>query len=216
MQRIKTGRRFNVLLIALVPLSTLVAGCGGSSGPSATQQTGPTAVLFVAAPPKSLAVNASVALLAAATYAAGVTGGNPAVTWSVKCAATACGTFGANANAGATTYVAPAVIPTGTTVTVTATAVADSTKTASAVITIVAPIPIVVGLYSAAPASLQVGAAFTFTASVTNDVSANPEVTWSVTCESTACGSFNPTSTPSGTGTVYTAPAAVPAGAAFG
>jgi hypothetical protein len=47
------------------------------------------------------------------------------------------------------------------------------------------------------------------TATVAND-SANAGVTWSVTCASAQCGSFNPTTTPSGTATTYAAPAAPP------
>ena len=47
------------------------------------------------------------------------------------------------------------------------------------------------------------------TATVAND-NANAGVTWSVTCGSAQCGSFSPTTTPSGTATTYTAPAAPP------
>jgi hypothetical protein len=48
-------------------------------------------------------------------------------------------------------------------------------------------------------------------ATVAND-SKNGGVNWTVTCGSSACGSFNPTSTASGAVTTYTAPAAVPTG----
>ena len=195
---------------ALALLCTLVASCGGGGGPSGPPP-GPTAVLFVAAPPASLAVNASVTLQAAATYATGTTG-STAVTWAVKCASAACGSFSASANAGGMTYTAPAAIPSGSTVTIAASSAADPSKTVSATVTIVSPIAIVVSLYTQAPASLQVGATSPLVAMITNDTSANPEVTWSAACGSTACGSFNPTTTASGASTVYTAPTTIPSG----
>lgn len=206
---LKIDRARGVAVIASTLFCALVASCGGggSSGPP----PGPTAVLFVVAPPTSLAVNASATLQAAATYATGTTG-STAVTWTVKCASAACGSFGASANAGGITYTAPAAIPSGSTVTISASSVADPSKTVTATLTIVSPIPIVVSLYSPAPASLQVGATSSLTAMVTNDTSTNPEVTWSTACGSTACGSFNPATAASGTTTVYTAPAAIPPG----
>jgi hypothetical protein len=77
----------------------------------------------------------------------------------------------------------------------------------------VAPIPISVSFAAAPPASLQVGAEFQLTATIDNDVSANPEVTWTVVCgTTTSCGSFQPATTASGSATVYTAPATIPAG----
>lgn len=197
-------------LLAMLAL----AGCGGGSQSSSPPlpPSGPTGVAFVSPPPTSLAVNASATLAAAATFAMSTVGGNNAVTWAVTCgSAGACGTFGTNADVGAVTYKAPSTIPTGTTVTVTATSIADSSKSVSAQITIVAPIPISVSLPSS-PASLQVNAQISPMATVANDVSANPEVTWTVACGSTTCGSFSPTTTQSGVQTTYTAPAAIPAG----
>ena len=205
----KIDRARSAFGIASTLLCALLASCGGggSSGPP----PGPTAVLFVLAPPASMAVNASVTLQAAATYATGTTG-STTVSWAVKCASAACGTFGASANAGGITYTAPAAIPSGGAVTIIASSVADPSKTASATVTIVSPLPIVVGLYSPAPASLQVGATSPLTAMVTNDTSMSPAVTWSTACGSGACGSFSPTTTPSGATTVYTAPSTVPPG----
>lgn len=198
-------------LLAMLAL----AGCGGGGGSQSQLSLPPpvpTGVVFTSPPPASLAVNASATLAAAATFANPIASGSSAVTWTVACgSAGACGAFGTNADAGAVTYKAPPAIPAGTTVTVTATSVADSSKSVSAQITIVAPIPISVSIPSS-PASLQVNAQISPIATVANDVSANPEVTWTVTCGSTACGSFNPTTTQSGVQTSYTAPAAVPAG----
>jgi hypothetical protein len=53
------------------------------------------------------------------------------------------------------------------------------------------------------PASLAPGAPASITATVSNGAG----VTWSVTCATSPCGSFNPASTASGAATVYTAPA---------
>jgi len=74
------------------------------------------------------------------------------------------------------------------------------------------PPAISVGFSATPPASLQINATQSLTATVSND-SASAGVTWSVTCgTSGACGSFSPTSTGSGTATTYTAPSAVPSG----
>ena len=190
-------------------------GCGGGSNspaPVPPPVPGPTGVVFISSPPTSLAVNASATVSAAAVFASSVAAGNRAVTWTVSCgSAGACGSFGPNADGGAVTYMAPPAIPTGATVTVTATSVADTSMSVSAQITIVPPLPISVSIL-APPASLQVNAQFSPVATVTNDTSANPEVTWTVTCGATACGSVSPTTTRASTQTTYTAPAAIPAG----
>jgi hypothetical protein len=144
----KIDRARGAFFIASTLVCALLASCGGGGG-SSGPPPGPTAVLFVLAPPASMAVNASVTLQAVATYATGAAG-NMAVTWAVKCASAACGTFGPSANAGGITYTAPAAIPSGGAVTITASSVADSSKTVSATVTIVSPIPIVVSLYSPA------------------------------------------------------------------
>jgi hypothetical protein len=201
------------LLAAVELAGCSVGGSGGPPIPPVQPPLGPNAVIFVSAPPTSLAVSASATLVAAATFANANSGGNTAVTWAVMCGSPGgCGTFGPNDNAAGITYTAPAAIPAGATVTVTATSVADTSKSASATITIVAPIPISVTLLPTPPASLQVGAGFTFGAAIANDVSANPEVAWTVMCGSAQCGSFNPTSTPNESGTMYSAPASIPAG----
>lgn len=72
--------------------------------------------------------------------------------------------------------------------------------------------PISVVMVTAPPSSLGRGATAGVAASVNNDA-ANGGVTWSVTCGSSSCGSFNPTSTTSGASTTYSAPGAVPSGA---
>jgi hypothetical protein len=64
---------------------------------------------------------------------------------------------------------------------------------------------------SGAPATLDVNTTAAVTATVAND-SANAGVTWSC-APAGSCGSFNPTSTASGTATTYTAPSSVPSSA---
>ena len=171
----------------------------------------PTSILFVITPPSSLAINASVALSAAVTN----NSASALINWSVSCgSAGACGSFtpSQTGSGGNTTYVAPGAIPAGATVTVTATLVGDSTKTATAAITITPPQAIAVSLLGVPPASLQVGATVAIAAKVTNDTSANPQVGWSVTCGSGACGSFSPTTTFSESPTNFTAPTTIPSG----
>jgi hypothetical protein len=72
------------------------------------------------------------------------------------------------------------------------------------------PSPLSVALSTMPPAWLGTGGTGSVAATVQND-SAARGVTWSCT-PAAACGAFSPTSTPSGTATTYTAPAAVPNG----
>jgi hypothetical protein len=68
------------------------------------------------------------------------------------------------------------------------------------------PAVISVALNPPPTTSLTVGATASLTAVVSND-SKGGGVTWTVTCATSPCGSFNPATTPSGTATTYTAPA---------
>ncbi len=158
-------------------------------------------------------MKASATVAAAAIFPNGVTGGNTAVTWTLACgSAGACGSIGANDDAAAITYTAPAAIPVGNTVTLTATSVADPSRSISSTITITAPIPISVSFLPNPPASLQAGATVSLSANIVNDVSTNPEVTWTVSCSASNCGAFQPATTANGAVTVFTAPTAVPSG----
>jgi hypothetical protein len=130
-------------------------------------------------------------------------------TWSVACeaSASACGAFSPmlTESGVATTYTAPAIVPTGGTVIVTATSVADPTKFVSATITI---LPISV---SVSPATLSVATNGTgsLSAAVTND-GENKGVDWIVSCTNSVtpgnCGTVSPSHTASGASTTYTAP----------
>jgi hypothetical protein len=205
---------------AYLPFAALLvagglSGCGfGNSNVSLPPQPAkPTGVLFIQAPPASLAVNASANIDAAAIYTLASNSGSTLVNYSMSCgSAGSCGVFSASDEGGAVTYTAPSAIPSGGTVTITATSVADSSKSASASITIVPPIPISILFYIPPPASVQVGTSVPLEVLIQNDVTANPKVQWTVSCGGAACGSFSASTTTSTGTTNYTAPAAIPAG----
>ncbi len=193
-----------------------VAGCGSHGTPMLPGvPVKPTGVIFSAQPPTSLALNASATIDAVTLYATGSAANtqNTQVTYAVSCGtANGCGALNASPLAGAVNYTAPAATPSGGTVTVTATSVANPALSVSATIKIVPPIPINVTFFAPPPASLELGANVPLRAQITNDVSANPEVNWTVTCGGTACGSFSPTTTVSEAATTYTVPSAIPGG----
>lgn len=199
--------------VAIGTIAGLTACNGPGSLPSLSQTPQPTSVIFVSTPPSSLAVNAKATLDAAAIYPLNSGAQNTLVTYSLSCGSpNACGTLSASDEVGAAVYTAPAAIPSGTTVTVTATSVANPSLSRSAAIVIVPPIPISVTFAAAPPASLQVSASFALRALITNDVTANPQVQWTVACGAAACGSFSPATTGSDVATTYSAPAAIPPG----
>ncbi len=196
--------RYSSYLIALIVLVILIAGCGGSgSSPNPPA----VSVALSPQPPSSTDTGSTINLTAVVSNDSA----NAGVKWAVSCGSSQCGSLSAASTASgvATKFTAPASAPKPATVTVTATSVADSTQSASAAITISTPsAPITVTLNSP-PASLAASASAALAATVAND-SANAGVTWSVTCGSAQCGSFSPTTTPSGTASTYTAPAAPP------
>jgi len=192
----------------LAALGFLLAACGGSGSPNP-----PPASISVAlspAPPTSMVVATTSTLTAVVSNDSAAAG----VAWSVSCSSAPCGSFSPATTPGNTSssvYTAPATVPSGGTVVVTATSVSDSTKSASATITITATASVSVEI-SNPPATLVTSVTSNLTAIVSED-SAAAGVTWSVTCGSEACGSFNPTTSPGNTATtVYTAPSAVPTG----
>jgi hypothetical protein len=197
-----------ILFAAVAVLTMSLASCGGG-GSDPTPP--PIAVSFSAQPPALLTVSTTTAITANVSNDSSGAG----VKWTVTCASVSCGTFNPTSTPSgvAATYEAPANIPTNNTVTVTVTSVSDSTKSASASITITAAAGITVSFAAQPPATLVHGATTNLTAVVSAD-SANAGVTWSVTCGSAACGSFNPAFTPSNGATVYSAPATIPVGSA--
>jgi hypothetical protein len=208
----RCGRGIFVIAIGMV------AGLAGCSNPNDFMSftvppisTQPMSLLFVITPPSSLAINATT------TLSAGVTNfsSNAPIAWSAKCgSAGACGSFSLaqTTSGGDTNYTAPSAIPSGTTVTITATLVGSTAQSVSASIKITPPLPITVSLVGVPPAFLQVSRMALLSAQITNDVSANPEVTWTVACASAGCGTFNPVTTGSEAATNYTAPPTIPTG----
>jgi hypothetical protein len=196
--------RYFSYFIVLIVLVILITGCGGSgSSPNPPA----VSVALSPQPPSSTDAGSTINLTAVVSNDSA----NAGVKWAVSCGSSQCGSLSAASTASGvpTKYTAPATAPKPATITVTATSMADSTQSASAAITISTPsAPITVTL-NAPPASLVASATAALTATVAND-NANAGVTWSVTCGSGQCGSFSPTTTPSGTATTYTAPAAVP------
>ncbi len=192
--------------VGVVLVTMGIAGCGGSSAPAPPPVI---SVAFSGTPATSLVVSTSTSLTAVVSNDSA----NAGVKWTVTCGASACGSFSAAATPSgtATSYTAPGTIPSPATVTVVATSATDATKTATVTITIVAapPPPISVTFNPAAPTTLVAGATSNLTAVVSNDT-ANAGVKWTVTCGSSACGSFSAATTASGTATVYTAPTVVP------
>ena len=187
----------------------VLTGCGGV--PSISIPSVPISVLFLGTPPTSMAINASTTLMVGVINNTA----NDVVTWTVTCGSPgACGHFNSTVSLSSSpvTNTAPAAIPTGSTVTLTATSQADTTKSISATITITPPIPISVTFYVPPPAAMQVNSTAPIRAAIANDVSADPEVEWSVTCSASTCGSFNPAATTSEAATTFTAPPAVPTG----
>jgi len=189
-----------VSLFASAALTIWLTACGGGGGSTPPPTPPAISVAFTAAPPSSLGVGATTSITATVSNDSA----NAGVKWTATCGSAACGTFSAasTASGAPTTYTAPGT-PVSS-VTVTATSVTDSTKSVSANIAITAP-AITVTLNPAAPASLIEGTTTPLTAVVANDT-ANAGVKWTVTCSTSACGSFAPTSTASGTATTYTAP----------
>jgi hypothetical protein len=195
----------HIFNLASLSLASLLVACSGGS--SNTPPTPPAiSVAFASPAPTTLAASATATLTATVTNDTA----NAGVTWSATCSTSPCGTFSSatTASGAPTTYQAPAAAGT---VTVVATSVTDKTKSVSAPITITAapPAPIQVSLTPAPPTSLAVNSTASLVAVVTNDT-ANAGVTWSVTCGSSACGSFNPAATASNAATTYTAPTAIP------
>ena len=208
------GRSVSCVALAMC-LVFVLAGCGGAGlSQVSIPPPKPSAVIFVAQPPTSLAVNAKATIDAAAIYPNSFVGNvNTQVTYSLGCgAANGCGTLGSSDELGAATFTAPATVPSGGTVTLTAASVADPSLSQSATIRIVPPIPISVAFFGAPPAAVVVNSQVPLRVNINNDVSENPMVNWSLSCSQADCGTLAPLSTPSEEPTTFTAPASIPPG----
>ncbi len=196
-----------VLMSSVAAIAFAAAACGGGGG------NGPNppaiSVAFSTAPPQALTAGQTTSLTAVVSNDSS----NGGVTWSVTCGSSQCGTFNptTTGSGAATTYTAPANVPTGGTVNIVASSVTDGTATASASIGIAAPAGVSVSFAATPPAAATINNIYSLIAVVTGD-SKNGGVTWTVTCATAACGTLNPTTTASNVATTYTAPAAIPTG----
>lgn len=169
------------------------------------ESSGGVTVNFSPAPPSAMGLQNPISI--AAVLSGDYTG--LGIDWSVSCSAAAsCGSFSPahTASGEATIFTANASLPAGTVVTVTAASTADATRTASAQITVSG---IAVSM-STLPTLLTPGGTLPLTATVTGDA-ANAGVNWTLSCQSTDCGSI-PASSASGVIVNYTAPAVAPKG----
>jgi hypothetical protein len=200
-----------------VPVNGTVTITGASSANpsqtvSATIQVTPTppiSVGFNEAPPASMLTGATANLVAVVLNDSS----NAGADFTLTCGGTnSCGTIVPAHTSGIvgafTVYTAPDIVPADGTVTITAASTADPTQTVSATVTI-KQASLKITLSQTPTPNLPVGASTNLTAVVTFDP-ANAGVDWSVSCQSTLCGSFNPAHTASGQLTTYTAPLTVP------
>jgi hypothetical protein len=173
-----------------------------------------TSISIIQPPPAF--VPADVTITLAATVV-----GDPAnlgVDWTATCGTTGvqrtpvnCTPSGLHSLAGgSTTFTVPGPqqIPNivGTTITITARPTADHSFSASASFTVTASPTIT--LTQIPPSSMLTNATATVAAVVAGDTT-NSGVTWSVSCDSSPCGSISPTSTTSGGTATFTAPSTV-------
>ncbi len=212
-----------LLALYAAMLSMALAGCGSSVTSAA--KAGPISVAGSSGATQQVSVLATAATLKLSMTPTGDKL-NAGVDWTVTCSGNAvtgsqtngaCGTLGPAHTPGgaATVYTAPSTVPINSTITVTATVTSNPSQNSSLTLTIV-PLPIAVSISAnnGIPASLEINALLTIQDLVTND-SAGAGVIWNATCGSSACGSFNPTVSPSSSSnTIYTAPSVVPTGGA--
>ncbi|HMD30760.1 MAG TPA: hypothetical protein VKG84_02540 [Candidatus Acidoferrales bacterium] len=203
-------RRSLLLIAGVIAASLALSACGSSNSSSPNL---PIAVSFSAVPPST--VNAGAGFMVTAIVSNDSSG--KGVNWS--CApAGSCGSFSPTqtASGAASTYTAPATVPTGGSVTITAASISDSTKVASANVTVAAGGAVALTFNAPAPPStLTLSGNTTLSATVNSTVvnAVNDGVDWTSTCTvGSGCGLFSSAHTASGATTTYTAPPSVPAG----
>jgi hypothetical protein len=122
--------------------------------------------------------------------------------------------YAENADGIVTYYTAPAAPPKAGTVTLYASASADHSQF-SALTLVVAGVPISVAIVASTPPpfTLPVSGTMSLTGTLTNDYTVGGGyISWSLSCQSSDCGSLSATKTATGTAVTYTAPATVPTG----
>ena len=174
----------------------------------------PILVTITQIPPSTMFTNATATVIAVVQNDPT----NSGVNWSVSCATAPCGTVVPphTASGAPAVFTAPPVVPgsiqnPNTAVTIIAQSAVSASSTIEVGVTIVAPIT--VQLTQIVPNNTIVqGSSVPLVATISNDT-ANAGVDWTVTCGSPgSCGSFSPAHTVSAASTLYTAPAAIPAG----
>jgi hypothetical protein len=122
--------------------------------------------------------------------------------------------YAQNADGIVTYYTAPAAPPKAGTVTLYASSSADHTRFSTLTLVIAGkPISVAIVASTPPPFTLPVSEAMSLTGTLSNDYTVGGgSISWSLSCQSSDCGSLGATKTTSGTAITYTAPAAVPTG----
>lgn len=232
-----SGRTFLFSLSAAICLS--FSGCGGSAVKPQVGAITATDINGVAQSAiKSLTVGSGTYLDVALTNDKDVLGAD----WSVSCSSelasgtplptgetvdTSCGYFtpahtasapvpayAENADGIVTYYTAPSAPPTSGTVTLYASASADHSRFSALSLVIQGkPISVAIVASTSPPFTLSVSETMSFTGTLSNDYTVGGgSINWSLSCQSSDCGSLSAAKTTTGTAITYTAPAAIPTG----
>ena len=119
-----------------------------------------------------------------------------------------------NADGIVTYYTAPSTPPTSGTVTLYASSSGDHSRFSSLTLVIHGrPIAVSIVASTAPPFTLAADGTMSLIGTLSNDyTTGGGSINWSLSCQSSDCGSLNATKTTSGTSITYTAPAALPTG----
>ena len=122
--------------------------------------------------------------------------------------------YAQNANGIVTYYSAPASPPKAGTVTLYASSSADHSRFSALSLVITGePISVAIVASTPAPFSIPAGGAMSLTGTLSNDYTVGGgSFSWSLSCQSSDCGSLGATKTTSGATITYTAPATMPTG----
>jgi len=231
------GRIFAFCFSAAVCLG--FSGCGGSAVKPQVGAITPTDINGVAQPAiKSLTVGGGTYLDVVLTNDKSLLGAD----WTVSCGSalppgtplppgqtvdTSCGYFTPihtmsapvppytdNADGIVTYYTAPAAPPASGTVTLYASASADHSQFSSLTLVIQGqPISVAIVGSTPPPFTLPISGTLSLTGTLSNDYTVGGgSISWSLSCQSSDCGTLSATKTITGTAITYTAPAAVPTG----